>query len=281
MIVSIASGKGGTGKTTLALMMAAVRRGVTVVDCDVEEPNCHLFLQPRWQTEQVVTVLIPQVDSEKCDSCGKCSEVCLFNALAVTGNQVLIFDELCHSCGGCLLACPNGAITEVDKEIGRITAGLATSVAPDGKAVSGCLKIGVPTSGPLIKAMKKGLPTSGDVIVDCPPGTSCAMVAAVTGSDYCLLVTEPTPFGVHDLELALNVVGLLKIPTGVVINKSDDGAGDLAIVDLCTPKGVEVLARIPHDRQFAAAYAEGIILPEYSAIAEKLWDRMTREGVAR
>jgi MinD superfamily P-loop ATPase len=278
VIVSIASGKGGTGKTTVALLLAAARESVTVIDCDVEEPNCHLFLQPEWQDTRKVSVMIPQIDTGKCSGCGRCTEACLFNALAVAGKSVISFEELCHSCGGCLLACPSGAISETAKTIGAINSGTARKAAPGKGLISGSLNVGMPAAGPLIKAMKQSIPAIGDVIVDCPPGTSCSMVAGVTGSDVCLLVTEPTPFGLHDLNSALGVVKLLGIPAGVVINKSDAGPGDAAIVNLCGENGVEIYAKIPHSREFAAKYSEGIIPEDFCSIAAAIWEKLVQDG---
>lgn len=279
MIVSIASGKGGTGKTTVALLLAAARPGATLVDCDVEEPNCHLFLQPVGNGEQPVTVMQPVFDAGLCNGCGKCATICLFNALAITAGKPLLFAELCHSCGGCIAACPQGAAAEAAKEIGLIRTGTASRTSPDTRLIDGLLHVGVPTAGPLIKAMKKRLP-AGDVIIDCPPGTACSMVTAVAGSDYCLLVTEPTPFGLHDLRLAAGVVGLLGIPAGVVINKSDGGAGDAAVADWCAREHLAVLARIPHSDTFAREYAEGRVCAAYQDIAASVWASLGQEVTA-
>lgn len=278
MIVSIASGKGGTGKTTVALLLAAARPEAALIDCDVEEPNCHLFLQPIRVVERQVGVMRPGFNAELCDGCGRCADVCLFNALAVTGRQVLLFDELCHGCGGCILACPQKALTETTKPVGSIRAGTARQNSSGTMLIEGLLNVGAPAASPLIKAMKDNLPTADDIILDCPPGTACSMVSAVAGSDYCLLVTEPTPFGLHDLALAAGVVRLLGIPAGVVINKSDGGAGDVAVADWCAREGISVLARIPHSEAFAREYAEGRISREYLAIAGGIWRTLGRGG---
>jgi MinD superfamily P-loop ATPase len=280
LIISIASGKGGTGKTTVALLLATSNPAATVLDCDVEEPNCHLFLEPEWEEEYPVEIMIPQLDNAKCVGCGRCSEVCLFNAIAVGNDKALLFDELCHSCGGCLLVCPNGAWSEARKTIGIVKRGRATKVAPAAYMISGTLTIGVPNAGPLIKAMKK-LHQFGDVVVDCPPGTSCSMVAGVSGSDYCLLVTEPTPFGLHDLKLAVGITKLLQIPAGVVINKSDGGAGDEEIAEFCKKQCVELIGRIPHDRDLAMQYSQGTISRKYQNTADDIWRAATKAGVAK
>ncbi len=277
MILSIASGKGGTGKTTLALLLAASRKGAIIADCDVEAPNCHLFLQPKWATETRAGVMVPRFDPDKCDGCGRCVQYCLFNALAVAGGTPLLFPELCHGCGGCLLACPHEAVSEERREIGVFRTGVATRNIPGQRLISGLLDVGTPAAAPLIKAMKKQLPYDADLILDCPPGASCSMVAAIAGSDYCLLVTEPTPFGLHDLELAAGVSGMLAIPHGVVINKSDGERGDEAVEGWCAAHGVELLARLPNSREFAAKYAAGIIDGEYREAAETLWRRLDRE----
>ncbi|VBB08369.1 Hypothetical protein LUCI_3641 [Lucifera butyrica] len=280
MFVSIASGKGGTGKTTLALLLAAAHKQITLIDCDVEEPNCHLFLKPTWEGEgKEVAVMVPRIDADRCNGCGACADLCLFNAIAVAGDKALVFDELCHSCGGCLLACRQGAIAEDRKPVGVITSGISTTI-PGLRLVSGALNVGVPSGVPLIKAIKqKAMSLGGDVIFDCPPGTSCSMVNAVRDSDFCILVTEPTPFGRHDLELAMNIAGLLRIPTGVVINKSD-GAGDESVEELCRDRRIPVLAKIPHSLSFARQYAAGIISDEFRAVAAGIWRQLRQERSA-
>lgn len=282
MLISIASGKGGTGKTTLALLLAAAHSQITLIDCDVEEPNCHLFLQPKWQSSgQDITIMVPRIDSDRCNGCGACSAVCLFNAIAVSGKSALLFDELCHSCGGCLLACRQNAICEEQKIIGTLMTGTAAAL-PGIHLVNGTLKVGTPSAVPLIKRMKQeSSQLTGDILLDCPPGTSCSMVTAVKNSDFCILVTEPTPFGKHDLELAMNITHLLQIPTGVVINKSDAAAGDENIEAFCTSRQIPVLAKIPHSLSFARQYAAGCIPADFQNITATIWQQLKAERSAR
>lgn len=278
MLISIASGKGGTGKTALSLLLAAAQPDITLIDCDVEEPNCHLFLKPQYQAKaQDVAVMMPLIHSIKCNGCGACTSVCLFNALAVAGKKAMLFDELCHSCGGCLLACPTGAITETQKSIGDITSG-QSSVLPGVMLLSGRLHVGTPSAVPLIRALREtAADLRGDILLDCPPGTACSMVTAVKNTDYCLLVTEPNRFGKHDLELAMNITGLLQISTGVVINKSDDGSGDESIEALCRERKIPVLAKLPHSLNFAKQYAAGQIPAEFAASAAVIWQRLRQK----
>jgi MinD superfamily P-loop ATPase len=259
MIISIASGKGGTGKTTIAVNLALSLRNVQLMDCDVEEPNAHLFLKPEIYSKKIATIPIPQVDESLCDYCGKCREVCAYNAIAVfpgdknrKGSGVLVFSNLCHGCGGCTLLCPRNAIHEVDKEIGVIEAG----VCGDMQFVHGKLNIGEIMSPPLIRQVKQYIYRSRTVIIDAPPGTSCPVIGAVKGSDFCILVTEPTPFGLHDLVLAVEVLEKMKIPFGVVINRSD--IGDDRVDNFCRSKNIPILLRIPFDEEIAVLYSKGI-----------------------
>lgn len=272
MIVAVASGKGGTGKTTVSANLARVS-GATLLDCDVEEPNAHLFLkgEPLGAPEEV-SVPVPEVDEALCDGCGACSRFCAFKALAVLGRRVLVFPELCHGCGGCLRVCPKGAIREVPRRIGVVEAHQAGGVT----LIQGRLDVGVAMAPPLIRAVKAHLPKAGDAILDAPPGTSCPVVATLRETDYVVLVTEPTPFGLHDLKLAVEVVRELQVPFGVVINRADCGDGRTR--DFCREAWIPVLAELPDDRRIAEAYSRGEMiverLPAYRDIFKTLWQKI-------
>jgi MinD superfamily P-loop ATPase len=202
MIVTVASGKGGTGKTSIAVNLALSVGNVQLLDCDVEEPNAHLFLHPELTSTEPVYTLVPTVDRVLCDYCGECARACQFNALFVAPEKLLVFPELCHSCGGCTIVCPKSAITWEKHRIGAVKFGSADDIS----LVYGELEVGKPLSVPIIKAVKKHVDTEKNVIIDSPPGTSCSFVETVRGSDFCILVTEPTPFGLHDLKIAVAVL---------------------------------------------------------------------------
>ncbi len=255
MQVAIASGKGGTGKTTvatnLAWVAAADNRTVAYLDCDVEEPNGHLFLKPTFLHEQPITKPIPVVDLGRCAHCGLCAQTCRYGAIACVGQQTLVFPELCHSCGGCVLVCPEQAIREVPKPIGRLRVGTAGRV----KFVDGVLHVGEAMSPPAIRAVKASSPDADLTILDCPPGTSCPVIESVRGCDLLILVTEPTPFGLHDLKLAVEMARVLGLKFGVVINRAN--AGDHAVWDYCRRQRIRILAEIADDRVVAVAYSRG------------------------
>ena len=254
MILAVASGKGGTGKTLVATSLALSIDGrgeVQLLDCDVEEPNAHILLRPALTSSSPVMVPVPRVDREKCTYCRVCSEACAYNAIAVMGENVLVFPELCHGCGVCTYVCPEKAISEEGREVGVVEEGHAGDV----RFVHGRLAIGEAMAGPVIRAVKERADRSSTVIVDVPPGNSCSVVEAVKGSDFCLLVTEPTPFGLHDLALAVELTRKLVIPCGVVINR--DGGGDQAMDRYCAQQQIPVLLKIPLDRRIAELYCRG------------------------
>ena len=252
MIISIASGKGGTGKTTVATNLALSLGEAQLIDCDVEEPNANIFLKADIAESVDVTVDIPKIDKEKCNFCGKCSEFCAYNALAVVPSNVLVFPELCHSCGGCELVCPQDAISWSKRAIGKIEHG----VVDEFDFYHGLLNVGESMAIPVLKALKRKVDTNKNVILDAPPGTSCPMIETLNGSDYCILVTEPTPFGLHDLKLAVDVVQHLNIPFGVIINR--DGVGDKKAELYCQQEKIPVLMKIPHSKEIAQLYSKGI-----------------------
>jgi len=277
MIISVASGKGGTGKTTVAVNLALVLNNVQFLDCDVEEPNAHLFLKPDIKDKKIATIQVPEVDESKCNYCSKCREICAYNAIAVLvpdedikKGSILIFPHLCHGCGGCTLLCPQNAIKEVGKEIGMIEAGNCGNM----EFIHGRLNIGEIMSPPLIKQVKEYINPLKTVIIDAPPGTSCPVIASVKGSDFCILVTEPTPFGLNDLILAVEVLRKLNIPFGVVINRSD--IGDDKVDVYCREENIPILMRIPFDREIASLYSRGIPIvqekKEYVKKFEQIFD---------
>jgi len=257
LIISIASGKGGTGKTTVATNLAlSLDIDVQLLDCDVEEPNAHLFIHPIFEKIETVTTPVPLVDEKKCNLCKKCSEICHYRAIVVIGETVLTFPELCHSCGGCMEVCPEGAITETGRELGVIERGHRDGL----EFFHGKLRVGEAMSPPLIKKVRSFTRPDPLTIIDAPPGTSCPVIAAMKDVDFILLVTEPTPFGLYDLKLAVGAVNILKIPCGLVINRSD--IGDNNVKAYATKEGLPVLMEIPFDRRIAETYSRGGVVVE-------------------
>lgn len=276
MRISVCSGKGGTGKTTvatnLAVMASGTGRRVGYLDCDVEEPNGFLFLKPQIIEKRPVDVSIPKVNLDKCNGCDQCGTICQYSAIVSVGRQVLVFPELCHGCGGCWLVCPTGAITESHRQTGRVECGMAGTL----ECVQGLLNVGEAMSPPVIADVKKAAPEVELLVTDCPPGTSCPVIESVRGSDLVLLVTEPTPFGLNDLKLAVEMVRALNRPFAVVVNRADVGDGETR--EFCTSQRIEVLAEIPDDRQVAEAYSRGEtacdVLPKYRELYQDLLDRI-------
>ncbi len=273
MIVTIASGKGGTGKTTLSTNLATfLGKEAQLLDCDVEEPNAHLFLDIKWDTKETVTTVIPEIDEEKCNHCGQCGEICQFKAIAPLDTTVLVFPELCHSCGGCFLVCPEDAIKEGSRELGILETGHFNST----EFVHGKLRIGEAMAPPLINRVKDKIKSDKIAILDAPPGTSCPVVNTMMDSDYIVLVTEPTPFGLHDLKLAVGVTEKLGIPCGIVINRY--GIGDSKVEEWAESQGIPILLKIPFDRKVAEIYAEGKLLveelPQWSQMMNDLYSKI-------
>lgn len=272
MIISVASGKGGTGKTTIATNLAvSLEKGIKFLDCDVEEPNAHLFLRPNIDYSEIVTVPVPEIDLEKCDFCGKCAEFCQFNAISVMGKNILTFPELCHGCGGCSLICPKEAISERPREIGILEHGFSGEI----EFVHGRLKIKEVMAVPLIERVKKHIDAEKTVIIDAPPGTSCPVIATIKNSDFVVLVTEPTPFGLHDLRLAVGVARVLRLPMGIVINRAD--LGDKGVFEYCEKEGIPILITIPFEREIAESYARGELLAKKDIWKDRflgLWERI-------
>ena len=273
MRIAVASGKGGTGKTTLATCLAWVLaesgQSVRYMDCDVEEPNGHLFLHPQIEQSATIDGPVPEIDKGRCNGCGLCARICQYSALACIKGKVLTFPELCHGCGGCVRVCPQGAIHEAGRAVGIAESGHAGKIA----FAQGCLRIGEAMSPPLIRAVR-GLPgTSTHEIIDAPPGTSCPVIAAIGGVDFVLLVTEPTPFGLHDLALALQMVRELNIAHAVVVNRHEPD--NQSARNFCREWEVALAGEIPDDRRVAEAYSRGelpvAVLPEYREAFLALW----------
>ncbi|MBT3321771.1 MAG: P-loop NTPase [Anaerolineae bacterium] len=281
MEIVVASGKGGTGKTTVATslaMVASEQNTIRFLDCDVEAPNARLFLDPELDTVKEVGILIPNVDDDTCTYCGKCAEVCQFHAIAVIGKKTLVFPELCHGCGSCTLVCPENAITEELDVMGVLESGNAIKNID---FAQGVMNIGEPMAVPIIRELKRWAPAKASAIEirDSPPGASCPVVETIRGADFALLVTEPTPFGLHDLKQVVEITKEFEMPTGVVINR--DGIGNNAVEAYCEEVGIPIMMRIPMERRIAEAIASGKPLlkaaPEYQKDFENMLGNIITE----
>jgi len=283
MKIAIASGKGGTGKTTIATNLACsiARMGQTVqyLDCDVEEPNGHIFLKPEIEETQSVTIGVPEVDTELCNGCGKCGQLCQYSAIICLKDTAMTFEQLCHSCGGCMAVCPQAAIKEKQRKIGIAEFGRANGVLYG----AGKLDIGAIQSPALIKRVKQKSTDSDTAVIDVPPGTSCPVIEAVKGADFVLLVTEPTPFGLNDLQLAVEMVRKLKLAFAVAINRCD--IGDNRVVEYCQQEDIDILLEMPNDRLVAEAYSQGIkiidALPGYEEKFVQLYRKINASAVVK
>ena len=275
MIVSVASGKGGTGKTTVAVSLAlSLNLKVQLLDCDVEGPNDQIFFQAKNFSEKVVYQMVPEVDEKVCEYCGKCAQFCKFNAIAVVPKKVIIFPEICHGCGGCTLLCPKKALSERERPIGVVRRASIGNV----ELVYGELNAGEPLPVPVVREVKRHQCKDRVAIIDAPPGTSCPVIHSIYGSDYCILVTEPTPFGLHDLRLMVDVVRALGIPFGVIVNKG--GFGDRKVYEYCEKEGIRILLEIPFDKKIAEFYSKGVALvggfPEWQKHFQALFERIKK-----
>lgn len=260
MVISVASGKGGTGKTTISVSLSLSLNRGTFIDCDTEEPNSHIFLHPIIEKKEAFSIPVPEIDFNKCDYCGVCSDVCEYNAIFVSKNNVMAINDLCHGCGACTMFCPQKAISETGYPIGDIEIGNTGEI----KFIMGKLRLGKAMPTPIVRYLKKNFIDSNLTIIDAPPGTSCPVIESVQGSDFVILATEPTPFGLADLKLAVGVIRALKLPFGVVINR--DGIGNNEVEKYLRDEHIPLLMKIPFDRKIADGYAKGIpiieIIPE-------------------
>ncbi|EHQ88398.1 AAA family ATPase [Desulfosporosinus youngiae] len=254
MKIAVLSGKGGTGKTLVSVNLAAVAREAIYMDCDVEEPNGHLFFRPKNIKTEKVSVRIPYADETLCNGCRKCLDFCKFNALAFIINKPIVFDDVCHSCGGCVLLCPQKALSEREKIIGEVQRGVSENVA----VITGILNTGETSGIPVIKKLLNDVPAEADLIfIDCPPGSACIVIESIKDADYCILVAEPTLFGVHNLNMVHELIRLFDKPHGVVLNKCLEGENPAE--KFCMEKGIQILARIPFDKELGKLNSDALI----------------------
>ncbi|MBP2026766.1 MinD superfamily P-loop ATPase [Acetoanaerobium pronyense] len=269
MKVAILSGKGGAGKTMVAVNMAYVSDESVYLDCDVEEPNGNIFLKNNFVSKEKVKVYIPHVDQEKCSGCRTCTNFCRFNALAMMGEKIVVFEEICHSCGGCTILCPQNAISEKDKIIGTITRGYFENV----EVISGELNIGEPSGVPLIKKIIKiGKEKDKVVIIDCPPGSSCSVIEGIKDADYCLIVTEPTIFGSHNLEIVHKLAKLFKKPVGIILNKDIDEKNPSE--EYANKNNLKIIGKIPFNNKVSKMVSNGQIISKEDVVYKGIFENM-------
>ncbi|NMD37279.1 MAG: 4Fe-4S binding protein [Christensenellaceae bacterium] len=269
MNIAILSGKGGTGKTFVAVNLATVAGKSVYIDCDVEEPNGRLFFKPVDNKQSLVTTLIPEFDNTKCTGCRKCVDFCRFNALALIKNKPMVFKEVCHSCGGCSLVCPDNAITEIEKPVGFVEYGYSENVY----VVTGCLNLGEPSGIPIIKeALNHASKNNNLTIIDCPPGSACSVMESVESADYCILVVEPTAFGLHNFKMVYELVVLLNKPFGIIINKADEKYD--AVEEFCNTNNIPILCRIPYSQKIALLSSKGEIASLHDIETAKLFQNL-------
>lgn len=275
MRIAALSGKGGTGKTFVSVNLSWVAKQSIYVDCDVEEPNGHLFFKPKITNKTPVMVLVPEIDMGRCTRCRKCVDFCKYNALALVKENMMVFYEMCHSCGGCSLICPEKAITEKERTVGNIEEGKSGSV----KVLTGHLNIGEASGVPIIKGLLEKLPEDKDIVIDSPPGSACIVMESIRGADYCILVAEPTLFGVHNLSMVYELVKLFNKPFGVVLNKclpEED-----PVEEFCTRNRIKILAKIPYDEELGRLNSKGYIVAcedkGYRDLFKELLENIKRE----
>jgi len=274
MIITVASGKGGVGKTTIAVNLALSIGKARILDCDVEEPNVNIFFKTKLQKVKDVEILNPSINKQKCTLCGECADACRYNALAILPDNVKLFPELCHGCGLCKMVCQFKAIEEVPRKIGEIFYGSKNGI----ELYQGLLNIGEAMATPVIREVKKY--AEGATIIDAPPGNGCPAIEAIYGADFVILVTEPTPFGLHDLKIAVKIVRKFNIPFGVVINKY--GIGNQDVENFCKNEKIKILMKIPHDIKIAGYYSKGIPfaleMEEYQKMFLHLYEEIKNEA---
>lgn len=280
MKIAVLSGKGGTGKTLVSVNLAAAAERAVYYDCDVEEPNGHLFFKPQQVVESAVTVKSPEVDGARCNGCRQCMDFCKFNAIACIQEKAVVFPDVCHPCGGCVLVCPQKAISEVKRPIGKIMRGVSEGV----QVVSGMLNMGEESGVPIIRSMLKemGERPQEMVLIDCPPGSACVVMESILDADYCVLVAEPTVFGVHNLNMVYELVQIFHKPFGVVLNKCLDGENPAE--QFCLAHGIPILGRIPFDQELGRLNSNSQIVsrisPRYRKVFTEILEQV-KEAVAR